>query len=81
MSNFCKNCGAQLNLGVKFCSTCGTKVQTEAKNVRNTAFTAPEYVAPNVKKVGIQHKKLLFFRYGDYLGDRIGGINFSETGR
>lgn len=43
---FCKNCGAQLNDGTKFCSNCGTAIDAQAQPVAPVQYDAPVQSAP-----------------------------------
>ncbi len=55
MSKFCKNCGMQLNPGIKFCSSCGAVVpppQVEPQPLSTTS-------APVAKKQRVMVKKFL----------------------
>ena len=60
MSNFCKNCGAQLKPETKFCASCGTKTQEAETSSVKTVRTISEDIVPEVTKSRILPKKLLF---------------------
>ena len=49
---FCKNCGAELDEGAKFCASCGTAQAEEEKatteNAAEEKVEIPEYVAPDM---------------------------------
>ena len=60
MSRFCKNCGAQLDFGAKFCGSCGTKTQEAETSSVKTVRTISEDIVPEATKSRILTKKLLF---------------------
>lgn len=60
MSNFCKNCGAQLKPETKFCASCGTKIQEAETSSVKTVRAISEDIDPEVTKSRILPKKLLF---------------------
>lgn len=69
--SFCTNCGAKLNVGVKFCPTCGQSTnsgameplaqqnQNEEKNQLNQANTETEIVKKNISSAEEPKKSIL----------------------
>lgn len=59
MSKFCKNCGAQLNFGARFCSSCGTETQAAEASPEKTVGSVPVDRLPKGTKSRLSPKKLL----------------------
>lgn len=59
MSEFCKNCGAQLNFGAKFCGSCGTGTQEAEASPEKTVGSVPVDRVPKGTKSRLSPKKFL----------------------
>ena len=69
-SMYCSNCGNQVDVGAKFCPSCGQGIQSTQNNIETSTESSHDRLASSTTEIGFRCKYLSFdgrISRGDYI--------------